>query len=88
MWEVETNGAQWGRSRGLTVNSVAPGPVMTDILTEEFGENITKEQRQMTRAADRPGTIEDIGDAVLLLASEKSRWITGQYISVSGGVTN
>ncbi|KAI4864442.1 NAD(P)-binding protein [Hypoxylon rubiginosum] len=79
---------EWGRSRGLTVNSVAPGPVMTDILTEEFGENITKEQRQMTRAADRPGTIEDIGDAVLLLASEKSRWITGQYISVSGGVTN
>jgi NAD(P)-dependent dehydrogenase (short-subunit alcohol dehydrogenase family) len=41
----------------------------------------------ITRAADRPGTSEDIGDAVLLLVQEKSRWITGQYIGVSGGVT-
>lgn len=41
----------------------------------------------ITRAADRPGTPEDIGDAVLLLVQEKSRWITGQYIGVNGGVT-
>lgn len=41
----------------------------------------------MTRAADRVGTVEDIADAVLLLVSEKSRWITGQFISVSGGIT-
>jgi NAD(P)-dependent dehydrogenase (short-subunit alcohol dehydrogenase family) len=44
-------------------------------------------EREMTRAADRYGTKEDLGDAVLLLVSEKARWITGQYISVSGGVT-
>ncbi|KAI0157175.1 NAD(P)-binding protein [Hypoxylon sp. FL1284] len=79
---------EWGRSRGLTVNSIAPGPVMTDQISESFGENITKEQRWMTRAADRPGTIDDIADAALLLSSEKSRWITGQYIGVNGGVTN
>ncbi len=41
----------------------------------------------MTRAEERPGTVEDIADAVLLLASEKSRWITGQFVSVSGGIT-
>lgn len=41
----------------------------------------------MTRAEERVGTVEDIADAVLLLVSEKSRWITGQYISVSGGIT-
>ena len=41
----------------------------------------------LTRAEERPGTVEDIADAVLLLASEKSRWITGQHISVSGGIT-
>ena len=41
----------------------------------------------LTRAANRAGTPADIGDAVLLLVNEKSRWITGQYISVSGGVT-
>jgi len=40
-----------------------------------------------TRAAERVGTVEDIADAVLLLCHEKSRWITGQHISVSGGIT-
>lgn len=41
----------------------------------------------LTRAESREGTIDDIADAVLLLCSEKSRWITGQFISVSGGIT-
>ena len=41
----------------------------------------------LTRAAERMGTVDDIADAVLLLTSEKSRWITGQFISVSGGIT-
>lgn len=41
----------------------------------------------MTRVEDRVGTMEDVTEAVLFLASEKSRWITGQYISVSGGIT-
>lgn len=39
------------------------------------------------RAADRLGAVEDMADAVLLLVSEKSRWITAQWISVSGGIT-
>ncbi|KAK7757171.1 hypothetical protein SLS62_000720 [Diatrype stigma] len=79
---------EWGRSRGITVNSVAPGPVVTDIVPAAFVEQAQAPQIQMTRAANRAGTQEDLGDAVLLLVSEKSRWITGQYISVSGGVTN
>ena len=41
----------------------------------------------ITRAEERVGTAEDVADAALLVASEKSRWITAQYISVSGGVT-
>ena len=40
----------------------------------------------LTRAEERVGTVEDIADAVFLLTSEKSRWITGQFISVSGGI--
>lgn len=40
-----------------------------------------------TRADNRVGTTEDIADAVLLVASERSRWITAQWISVSGGIT-
>ncbi|KAF7557916.1 hypothetical protein G7Z17_g238 [Cylindrodendrum hubeiense] len=78
---------EWGRSRGITVNSLAPGPVATDIIPDELLEVATRAQRDITRAADRIGTPQDLGDAVLLLVSEKSRWITGQYISVSGGIT-
>lgn len=43
--------------------------------------------QSMTRAEARLGTVEDIADAVLLLVSEKSRWITAQWISLSGGIT-
>ncbi|KAK9786227.1 putative Short-chain dehydrogenase [Seiridium cardinale] len=39
-----------------------------------------------TRAANRLGSPEDLADATLLLVSEKSRWITAQFISVSGGI--
>ncbi|KAM5353567.1 hypothetical protein ACJ41O_000217 [Fusarium nematophilum] len=79
--------AELGKSRGITVNSVAPGPVTTDAIPKDHIDVFVKPALDITRAAHRFGTIEDIGDAVLLLASEKSRWITGQYISVSGGIT-
>ena len=41
-----------------------------------------------TKAADRLGEVEDVADAVLLLVQDKGRFITGQYIDVSGGVTD
>jgi NAD(P)-dependent dehydrogenase (short-subunit alcohol dehydrogenase family) len=40
----------------------------------------------MTRQEERMGMPNDIADAVLLIASPLSGWITGQYISVSGGI--
>jgi NAD(P)-dependent dehydrogenase (short-subunit alcohol dehydrogenase family) len=42
---------------------------------------------EQTRAANRLGSVEDLADATLLLVSEKSRWITAQFISVNGGIT-
>ena len=69
------------------MNSVAPGPVLTDLVPEEDFEAMLQPQIDMTKAAHRAGTTADIGDAVLLLVNEKARWITGQTISVSGGVT-
>ncbi|PNP79482.1 hypothetical protein FNYG_07098 [Fusarium nygamai] len=79
---------EWGRSKGITVNAVAPGPVLTDAIPAAIADAFQRPSIEMTRAADRAGTAEDIADAVLLLVSEKARWITGQYISVSGGVIN
>ncbi|KAG5972388.1 hypothetical protein E4U55_000832 [Claviceps digitariae] len=77
----------FGRSKGITVNSVAPGPVFTDLLPEMLKGPIAQNQIDLTKAAHRAGTPEEIADAVLLLVNEKARWITGQSISVSGGVT-
>jgi NAD(P)-dependent dehydrogenase (short-subunit alcohol dehydrogenase family) len=70
---------------------VAPGPVKTDemdkfVRDSAEGPKTVRGLIDTTRAADRLGEIEDIADAVLLLVQEKSRWITGQYISVSGGI--
>ncbi|KAF4449565.1 hypothetical protein FALBO_16630 [Fusarium albosuccineum] len=79
---------EWGRSRGITVNTVAPGPVATEMIPADMRDELQRPMIAITRAANRAGTIEDIGDAVLLLVSEKARWITGQYISVSGGITS
>jgi NAD(P)-dependent dehydrogenase (short-subunit alcohol dehydrogenase family) len=43
--------------------------------------------KEATRAADRIGTVQDIADTTLLIVSEKARWITGQHIAASGGMT-
>jgi 3-oxoacyl-[acyl-carrier protein] reductase len=52
-------------------------------------ENIPKEaiemQKSQTPIQNRVGTVEDIAPVVVWLASEESRWITGQVISASGG---
>ncbi|WP_321365945.1 SDR family oxidoreductase [uncultured Desulfuromusa sp.] len=72
--------------RGITVNSISPGP--TD--TELFREGKTEEQiRQMGAMAafNRIGTPEDIAGAVALLTSTESGWISGQDICANGGLT-
>ncbi|KPM38129.1 hypothetical protein AK830_g8429 [Neonectria ditissima] len=82
-----------GRTHGITVNTLAPGAIPTDMSkpyleTPDGSPNpVTAGIRTLTRAEDRLGTVEDMADAVLLLVSEKSRWITAQWISISGGVT-
>ncbi|KAJ9610417.1 hypothetical protein H2200_005194 [Cladophialophora chaetospira] len=77
-----------GRGYGITVNTVAPGPIPTDGLAKgPVADAVHNFLIPLTRAEERMGTVDDIADAVLLIASEKSRWITGQFISVSGGIT-
>lgn len=76
-----------GRGYGVTINTVMPGPVDTDALPKEVSERIHGALVPLTRAEERVGTVDDIADAVLLICSEKSRWVTGQVVSVSGGIT-
>lgn len=72
-------------ARKITVNSVAPGIVDTDMNKEKLQDKLLRAATAEKIAMKRIGMPEDIADAVLLLLSEEGRWITGQCIEVSGG---
>jgi len=70
--------------KGITINTIAPGPVKTELfLTGKSPEMIEAASKQ--NAFLRLGEPEDIANAIELLVSEKSQWITGQTIRVNGG---
>lgn len=79
-----------GRTHDITVNTVAPGPVKTDLLMETnkvLGVDFTELLKAKQRGSDRLADPEDIADVVAWVASEKARWITAQFISASSGLT-
>ena len=78
--------AQQLGSRGITVNSVAPGPVATDMIAPLLrgNPNAITEIAGYT-ALGRIGETQDIADVVAWLASDDARWITGNHIDASGG---
>lgn len=67
--------------RGITANCVAPGFIKTD-MTEGINE---KDYKQLI-PVNRFGTSEEVADSVIFLASEKASYITGQVLSVNGGL--
>jgi 3-oxoacyl-[acyl-carrier protein] reductase len=69
-----------GRS-GITVNAVAPGFIKTD-MTADLDE---KELKRMV-PVNRFGTVEEVANAVGFLASKDAGYITGQVLSVNGGL--
>jgi 3-oxoacyl-[acyl-carrier protein] reductase len=73
---------------GITVNSVAPGFVRSNPASELQWQSYGPEgQRRLIEAIAlrRLGSVEDIVNAVLFLASDHAGWITGQTLSVDGG---
>jgi 3-oxoacyl-[acyl-carrier protein] reductase len=71
-------------NRGITVNAVAPGFIqtaMTDVLHDKV-----KEEMKRLIPLGRFGTVEDVANAVIFLASPDSGYITGQVIHVNGGM--
>ena len=69
---------------GITVNSVSPGIILTD-MTSHFDEDTMNALREET-PLNRIGTPEDVAGAVSFLASKDADFITGQNISVNGGM--
>jgi 3-oxoacyl-[acyl-carrier protein] reductase len=71
-------------SRGITVNAVAPGLIETDmttVLSEEIRQNILKNV-----PLGKLGEPDDIAGAVAYLASAEAKYITGQVLTVDGGM--
>jgi 3-oxoacyl-[acyl-carrier protein] reductase len=66
------------------VNAVAPGFVPTDLISS-VPKNLLDEAIKMTPLG-RLGTIEDVAYAVAFLASDEAAYITGQVLSVDGGL--
>lgn len=71
-------------SRNITVNAVAPGFITTD-MTDELSEEIKSELLKQIPLATL-GEPSDIANVVTFLASEKSKYITGQTLHVNGGM--
>jgi 3-oxoacyl-[acyl-carrier protein] reductase len=72
-------------SRGITVNAVSPGPTETDLfMTGRTPEQIDFFAKQS--AFNRLGRPNDIADIIVFLASEESRWISGQNIRANGAL--
>lgn len=72
-------------SRGITANAVAPGLVPETGMTDELTEQ-QQEQMIATVPLGRAGTPEDVAHAVAFLASDQAAYITGQVLSVDGGM--
>lgn len=71
-------------SRGVRANAVAPGFIITD-MTAKLSEEVRKQWAEQIPLR-RGGTPEDIANVCLFLASDLSSYVTGQVISVCGGM--
>lgn len=81
--------------RGITVNSITPGGIKTDMYAENArhyipgGDKMSVEEIDATASTwsplGRPGFPDDVAGVVALLSSPEAQWITGQTIHVNGG---
>lgn len=72
-------------SRGISVNAVAPGFIVTE-MTDAMPEDAKKQVAERI-AMKRLGDVKDVAETVAFLVSDKAAYITGQVICVDGGMS-
>ncbi len=90
---VDTLSKTWAKdlppTYRCTVNAVAPGPISTPGMLKNIGDHkdfLMDMFDKMTPVEGGVGTAEDVAWTVAFLAEERSRWINGQFIYLSGGM--
>ncbi|MGI9598431.1 MAG: SDR family NAD(P)-dependent oxidoreductase, partial [Acidimicrobiales bacterium] len=76
---------EWGPS-GVRVNSVAPGLIDGGMGSEILADEETRRGRTALVPLGRLGSVEDVADAVLFLASDRSSYLNGTQLVVDGGI--
>jgi len=71
--------------RGITVNSVMPGVTETDMNAAWLADPNARAGAESMSVFSRVGTPDDVADVIAFLASNESRWTTGQVIDATGG---
>lgn len=77
---------EWG-GKGVRVNSIAPGFILTDLTAKVWANPVMRDWNAKATPLGRLGTPDDLVGAALFLASPAAAFITGQTIRVDGGVT-
>jgi 3-oxoacyl-[acyl-carrier protein] reductase len=68
---------------GICVNSLAPGPIATDLILADMSDDWIKKESDIL--AQRLGTVEEIAEPAVMLASDDGNFFMGQFVSPNGG---
>lgn len=85
-WSLTMSAAREFAAYGITVNGVAPGSIINTDFSKDFNLSNDPDVVGQVIPLRRRGTPEDVVPAVIFLASEQARYITGELIDVNGGL--